>query len=77
MKMVYLSLTQPVEPSSIMDEATLVDAVDSGKVWPRGLEMFEVEPKIHPGLVKMISLCCCFTLHHDQGNADENGGVSH
>lgn len=35
-----------------MDEAALVEALDSGKVWSCGLDVFEEEPKIHPGLVR-------------------------
>lgn len=35
----------------IIDEAALVDAVNSGKVFSAGLDVFEEEPKIHPGLV--------------------------
>jgi len=35
----------------IIDEAELVKALDSGKVWSVGLDVFEEEPKIHPGLI--------------------------
>lgn len=36
----------------IVDEAALVDALKSGKVWTAGLDVFEEEPKIHPGLLE-------------------------
>lgn len=36
----------------LIDEAALVDALKSGKVWSAGLDVFEEEPKIHPGLLE-------------------------
>ena len=36
----------------IIDEAALVDALKSGKVSSAGLDVFEEEPKIHPGLLE-------------------------
>lgn len=36
----------------IIDESALVDALKSGKVFSAGLDVFEEEPKIHPGLVE-------------------------
>lgn len=35
----------------IIDEAALVDALESGKVFSAGLDVFEEEPKIHSGLM--------------------------
>jgi len=34
----------------VMDEAALVVALDEGKVRSAGMDVFEEEPKIHPGL---------------------------
>ncbi|KAG8533285.1 uncharacterized protein KY384_002068 [Bacidia gigantensis] len=36
----------------VMDEAALVDALKSGKVFSVGLDVFEEEPKVHPGLLE-------------------------
>ena len=35
----------------VIDEAALVEVLDSGKVRSVGLDVFEEEPKIHPGLI--------------------------
>ena len=36
---------------AVIDEAALVEALNSGKVWSAGLDVFEEEPKIHAGLI--------------------------
>ncbi|RDW66276.1 NAD(P)-binding Rossmann-fold containing protein [Coleophoma cylindrospora] len=36
---------------AVMDEDALVKALESGQVWSCGLDVFEEEPKIHPGLI--------------------------
>ena len=45
----------------IIDEAALVDALNSGKVGSAGLDVFEEEPKIHPGLLENTN---AFLLPH-------------
>lgn len=36
---------------AVMDEDALVHALESGRVLSVGLDVFEEEPKVHPGLV--------------------------
>ncbi|KAL9604511.1 MAG: hypothetical protein Q9219_000476 [cf. Caloplaca sp. 3 TL-2023] len=36
----------------VMDEGALVEALDSGQIASCGLDVFEEEPKVHPGLIK-------------------------
>ncbi|KAJ4185662.1 glyoxylate reductase [Fusarium falciforme] len=35
----------------IIDEQALVNALESGKVWSCGLDVYENEPAVHPGLI--------------------------
>lgn len=37
---------------AVMDEAALVAALDNGTVASVGLDVYENEPQIHPGLIK-------------------------
>ena len=46
---------------AIIDEAALVEALRSGQVGAAGLDVFEDEPNIHPGLVE--SERCFLTPH--------------
>jgi len=36
---------------AVMDEAALVSALESGHVASAGLDVYEEEPKVHPGLI--------------------------
>ncbi|KAK9477126.1 D-isomer specific 2-hydroxyacid dehydrogenase [Lipomyces japonicus] len=36
---------------AVIDEAALVEALESGKIASVGLDVFEKEPKVHPGLI--------------------------
>jgi glyoxylate reductase len=36
---------------AVMDEEALVHALQKGQVWSAGLDVFEEEPRVHPGLV--------------------------
>lgn len=36
---------------AVMDESALVEALDSGQVSSAGLDVYEHEPRIHPGLL--------------------------
>jgi glyoxylate reductase len=37
---------------AVIDESALVEALENGKVWSAGLDVYEKEPEIHPGLIK-------------------------
>ncbi len=37
---------------AVMDEDALVQALDAGQVWSCGLDVYEREPEVHPGLVR-------------------------
>lgn len=41
----------------IMDEEALVKAIDAGKVRSVGLDVYQQEPNIHPGLLSGLHAC--------------------
>jgi glyoxylate reductase len=41
----------------IMDEDALVQALQSGRVWSAGLDVYQNEPNIHPGLLSNLHVC--------------------
>lgn len=45
----------------IVDEAALVEVLKAGKIWGAGLDVFEREPVVHPGLVGLDN--CVLTPH--------------
>jgi len=58
----------------VMDEAALVEALDSGKVWSCGLDVYENEPEVHPGLVSnksVLLLPHCGTMTFETWRAME------
>ena len=36
---------------AVIDEDALVRALDNGLVWSAGLDVYEDEPNVHPGLI--------------------------
>jgi lactate dehydrogenase-like 2-hydroxyacid dehydrogenase len=40
----------------VVDEAALVEALQTQKIWGAGLDVFEQEPKVHPGLVGLSNV---------------------
>ena len=41
----------------VMDEGALVQALESGKVLSAGLDVYQQEPNIHPGLLANPHVC--------------------
>lgn len=41
----------------VMDEDALVKALENGRVWSAGLDVYQQEPNIHPGLVSNPHVC--------------------
>lgn len=41
----------------VMDENALVYAIAAGQVWSVGLDVYQQEPNIHPGLISNPHVC--------------------
>ena len=48
----------------VMDEAALVDALNQGVIAGAGLDVYEEEPKVHPGLVMNEKVLLTWALSH-------------
>ncbi|MEN0020629.1 MAG: D-glycerate dehydrogenase [Planctomycetota bacterium] len=51
----------------IVDEAALAEALQAGRLWGAGLDVFEDEPRVHPGLVGLDSV----TMSPHIGSAEQ------
>ncbi len=65
---------------SILDENALVEALDSGKVFSAGLDVFEKEPEVHPGLIAhdnvvLLPHAACLTFEIQVGKIGDGGFV--
>jgi glyoxylate reductase len=54
----------------VVDELALIDALESGKLWGAGLDVFEHEPEVHPKLLKSGKV---FLLPHLGAGTMETG----
>jgi glyoxylate reductase len=45
----------------IVDEGALVEALVERRIWGAGLDVFEKEPQVHPGLLKLDN---CVLMPH-------------
>lgn len=59
----------------VMDEDALVEAIAAGQVWSAGLDVYQKEPNIHPGLVSNPHVC--LLPHMGTSTVEVNSCKSH